>query len=84
MEREEQARRNRTMEDLEKGKQSEVMYMPPARMEETQKGLCTYVHLLEMLGFVNNAHYTSVMDTRRTLHKLLTQKESINPHFSWV
>ena len=34
-------------------------------MEETQKGLCAYLHFLYMAGFENNTHYKGVTGIRR-------------------
>ena len=75
------ARGNRTMNDLEKEKKAEVTRLPPANMEEAQKGLYTYLHFLDMAGFRNNAHYEGVMAIRKALNELSPRKETIQPVF---
>ena len=48
--RKESAWRNRTMEDLEKEEKSEMTSVPPPKMKEARKGLCTYAYFLKMAG----------------------------------
>ena len=79
--RKELAKGNRTMEDLEKEKKSEVTRVPPTTMEEAQKGLCTYAHFLKLVGFENNSHYEGVMKVRRALNELSKRKDTIKPEF---
>merc|ERR1712194_612612 len=80
-ERKAMARGNRTMDNLEKEKKSEVTRLPPTTMEEAQKGLCTYSHFLDMAGFRNSSHYEGVMEIRKALNELSTRKETIQPVF---
>ena len=51
-------------------------------MEESEKALYTYFHILSMVGFVNNTHYKGVVEVRKSLDKVLTREDAIKEKFS--